>query len=163
MRNSLPRPNRLALGALLTVALAMGSVPLNNPRVRSLGELLKCQCGCPYTVSSCDMQNCHFAEPVREELLKMVESGMTEKQILDVFEKRYGKLILTRPPAEGFYLLGWVMPFVGLGLGLTVIVLLLQRYMSRRQATAAAAGPVQETPELSRYREQIEKDLSDLE
>jgi cytochrome c-type biogenesis protein CcmH/NrfF len=107
------------------------------------------------------MQNCHFAEPARAELLKMVESGMTEKQILDVFEKRYGKLILTRPPAEGFYLLGWVMPFAGLGLGLTFILLLLQRYLNRRRA--ALSGAAAESAELARYRERIERDLSRFE
>jgi cytochrome c-type biogenesis protein CcmH len=163
MRSSLLWPIRPVLAASFAVALAIASVPLNNPRVRALGELLKCQCGCPYTVSSCDMRNCHFADPVRAELLKMVEAGMSEKEILGVFETRHGKHILTRPPAEGFYLIGWVMPFAGLGLGLTLIVLLLQRYLKRRQTAPALPGAAPESPELARYREKIEKDLAGLE
>jgi cytochrome c-type biogenesis protein CcmH/NrfF len=113
------------------------------------------------------MQNCHSAGPLREELLKMVEAGVGDDQILATFEKEYGKIILRKPPAEGFYLLGWVMPFIGLGGGLALVWFVLQRYMAQRPATAAgtstAAGTEPDSPELARYRERIEKDLNDMD
>jgi cytochrome c-type biogenesis protein CcmH/NrfF len=160
--------NKLALVALLSGVLLTGSVPLQNPRVRSVGELLSCQCGCGSSVTSCNMMNCHSAGPLREELLKMVEAGVGDDQILAAFEKEYGKIILRKPPAEGFYLISWVMPFIGLGGGLALIWFVLQRYMAKRPATAAAgtsaeAGAAPDSPELARYRERIEKDLSDMD
>jgi len=160
--------NKLALVALLSGVLLTGSVPLQNPRVRSIGELLSCQCGCGASLSSCNMQNCHSAGPLREHLLQMVEAGIGDDQILATFEKEYGKIILRKPPAEGFYLLGWVMPFIGLGGGLALVWFMLQRYMAKRPTTAAAgasagAGVEPDSPELTRYRERIEKDLSDMD
>ena len=148
-------------GVLLT-----GSVPLQNPHVRSLGELLSCQCGCGSSVTSCNMQNCHSSGPLRERLLQMVEAGVGDDQILVTFEKEYGKIILRKPPAEGFYLLSWLMPFVGLAGGLAFVGLVLQRYMAKRPAAAGTASEVAvqpDSPELARYRERIEKDLADMD
>ena len=100
----------------------------------------------------------------RKELLKLVESGMSEQAILDVFVGKHGKVILRKPPAEGFYLVGWIMPFVGVAGGLALIWLVLQQYLSRRPAAATngTATPAA-NPELDRYRDKIEKDLADLE
>lgn len=61
------------------------------------------------------------------------------------------------PPAGGFNLLAWVMPFVANTLGLGVIWMFIRRF--RRPAAAPVAGP----ESLNRYREHIEKDLSKLD
>jgi cytochrome c-type biogenesis protein CcmH/NrfF len=152
--------SRLLLGLLLWAGFAQSSVPLNNPRVRQLGLLLKCQCGCPYTVSDCDMTACHFAEPARERLLKSVEAGKSEKEILDGFVSEYGLKVLTRPPAEGFYLVGWIMPFAGVAGGLGLVGLLLQRYLrSRNNASSREAS----TDTVDKYRNQIDQGLGDIE
>lgn len=146
-------------GVLLT-----GSVPLANPRVRSVADQLSCQCGCGASVRTCDMPNCHSAGPLREHILKMVEAGASDDQILATFEKEYGKIILRKPPAEGFYLISWVMPFIGLGGGLAFVWFMLQRIMARRPAAAQPGAPSEpDSPELARYRERIEKDLSDMD
>ena len=167
MRNSQRLRNKLALVALLSGVLLTGSVPLQNPRVRSIGELLSCQCGCGSSVTSCNMMNCHSAGPLREQVLKMVEAGVSDDQILATFEKEYGKIILRKPPTEGFYLISWVMPFFALGGGLAIVWFVLQRIMAKRPAMATGtsldAGVEPDSPELARYRERIEKDLSDMD
>jgi cytochrome c-type biogenesis protein CcmH/NrfF len=157
--------SKLFLVFLLTVALLQSAVPLADARVRKLGELLKCQCGCGASITECNMINCHFADPVREELLKLVESGMSEQAILDAFVEKHGKIILRKPPTEGFYLVGWIMPFVGVAGGLALVWIILQQYLSRRPAAVVSAGgaPPADSPELARYRDRIEKDLADLE
>lgn len=169
MPRNLRLRNRILLAFLLTATIAQSSVPLQNPKVRQVGELLRCQCGCNYSVSSCQMQNCHFADPAREKLLTMVEAGMSEEQILASFEKEYGKVILQRPPVEGFYLVGWIMPFAGLALGGALVAFIIMRYLKRRPVPLAATGTgalngdVSDDPELRKYRDQIEKELADLE
>jgi cytochrome c-type biogenesis protein CcmH len=163
MPNSLPFRSRLALAVLLSAALLTGSVPLQNSRVRALGEMLTCQCGCNYSIASCTMQGCHFADPARARLLEMVEAGMTDEQILAAFERQYGKAILRQPPAEGFYLISWIMPFAGLLAGLALLWLILRRYLGRRPAPASASAAAAESPELARYRERIEKDMADMD
>jgi cytochrome c-type biogenesis protein CcmH/NrfF len=168
MRNKVRLRNKLALVALLSCVLLTGSVPMQNPRVRSVGELLTCQCGCNYSVASCNMQSCHFADPMRVRLLQMVEAGVSDDQILATLEKEYGKIILRKPPAEGFYLISWIMPFAGLGGGLAFVWFILQRYKAKPAITAVAgtspgSGAEPDSPELARYRERIEKDLSDMD
>jgi cytochrome c-type biogenesis protein CcmH/NrfF len=153
----------------MSAVLLTGSVPLENPRVRSIGELLSCQCGCGSSVTSCNMMNCHSSGPLRERVLKMVEAGVSDDQILATLEQEYGKIILRKPPAQGFYLISWIMPFIGLGGGLAVVWFVLQRILARRPVAAAAggistdAGAEPDSPELARYRERIEKEMSDLD
>lgn len=154
---------RVLLAVVLAFALAHGATPLTNQRVRQLGEMLHCMCGCNSSVTSCNMINCHFADPVRQRLLTLVEQGASDKDIFAEMESVYGKAILRQPPAEGFYLMSWVMPFAGLAAGLALILFLIRFYFSRRPATAAAGTAETESPELARYRDRIEKDLADLD
>ena len=157
-----PWRGRVLLTALLAFSLAHGATPLTNQRVRQLGEMLHCMCGCNSSVTSCNMINCHFADPVRHRLLTLVEQGAEDKDIFAEMEKTYGKAILRQPPSEGFYLMSWVMPFAGLAAGLTLILLLIRYYFGRRLATAGA-GVEENSPELAKYKERIEKDLADLD
>jgi cytochrome c-type biogenesis protein CcmH/NrfF len=154
---------KLLLVGLLAFALAHGATPLTNQRVRQLGEMLHCMCGCNSSVTSCNMMNCHFADPVRHRLLTLVEQGATDKDIFAEMETTYGKAILRQPPAEGFYLMSWVMPFAGLAVGLAVIVFLIRFYFGRRPAVAGAAPGAETSPELAQYKERIEKDLANLD
>jgi cytochrome c-type biogenesis protein CcmH len=157
--------NKILLAVLLTFSVAQSTVPLTNERVRRLGDQLHCKCGCQASVTGCNMLNCHFSDPVRIKLLAMVEAGKSDQEVFDAMVAEYGKDILARPPAEGFYLLSYVMPYVGLGAGLAFLYWLLTRYVKRRPAAAGPAGaaPEAESPELARYKERIERDLSDLE
>lgn len=153
---------KVLLVGLLAFALAHGATPLTNQRVRQLGEMLHCMCGCNSSVTSCNMINCHFADPVRQRLLTLVEQGASDKDIFAEMESVYGKAILRQPPARGFYLMSWVMPYAGLAAGLALILLLIRFYFRRRPA-AQAAGAAAEPPELARYKERIEKDLAGLD
>jgi cytochrome c-type biogenesis protein CcmH/NrfF len=155
---------KLLLALALTAALVQGTVPLTNERVRRLGDMLQCKCGCFASITGCNMINCHFSDPVRLQLLQMVEQGKSDDMIFAEMVRVYGKEIMMKPPAEGFYLLSWVMPFASLAAGLGLIYWLLSRW-KRRAATAA--GPDGDAPaesaDLARYKDRIEKDLDDLE
>jgi cytochrome c-type biogenesis protein CcmH/NrfF len=126
-------------------------------RTRMIGEKLKCQCGCNYSVGSCNMLNCHFKTPVDEQIRAGLVAGESEETIIAKLKEKYGAVILGAPPAEGFNLVGWVMPFVALLVGLIAVRYLLVRWR-RPRPSAAVPGPVAD-----RFREQIEKDLADLE
>lgn len=145
--------------ALGVIALAQSGSPLTNPEVRRIGDMLLCLCGCGSTVTTCDMQHCHFSEPAREKLLTMVNAGMGEKQILDAFVKEYGVRILVKPPAEGFNLVGWIMPFVAIAAGLAIVWLLIQRF----RKPLASREPAVEAAALAQYQERIDRDLEKLD
>jgi cytochrome c-type biogenesis protein CcmH/NrfF len=163
MQNRLPLRSKLILALVLGVSLAQSTVPLTNERVRRLGDQLLCKCGCQASITGCNMLNCHFSDPVRTELLKMVDANKSDKEIFDALVGEYGKDILLKPPSEGFYLLSWITPFAGIAAGLGVIWLFIRRFMRREAAVEAAGAAPPDSPELTRYREQIEKELEDLE
>jgi cytochrome c-type biogenesis protein CcmH/NrfF len=152
----------LILFALVAASLAQtGSTPLTNADVRRVGETLRCMCGCSYTVTSCNMLNCSGAERARAMLLDLVEKGLSDDEIRAEFVKVYGRVVLTKPPSDGFNLVGWVMPFFAAGAGLAFVFWLIARLY--RRAPAAPLAAAVESEELKRYREQIEKDLSKLD
>ena len=61
------------------------------------------------------------------------------------------------PPAEGFNMLGWIMPFAGIALGLMAIFLYWKRFHPVGSRTAAA--PVID----EKYRQRIEAEMADLD
>ena len=63
---------------------------------------------------------------VREKLAE----GWTRQQILDYFAERYGG-VLAEPPKEGFALLAWVLPSVGI-VGAGTVLYFVIRAMRRR-------------------------------
>jgi cytochrome c-type biogenesis protein CcmH len=153
---------KACLLVLLTAVLLLGqgANPLENARVRRLGDLLLCKCGCGSSLTSCNMLHCHFSEPARMELAKMVDAGMTDQAIFDAFVEKYGPDILLRPPAKGFNLVGYAMPFAAILAGLAIVWWLMKRL---RRPLATSSGPDLDAAALARYRERIEKDLEKLD
>jgi len=152
----------LVLFALVAASLAQtGSTPLTNADVRRVGETVRCMCGCSYTVTSCNMLNCSGVEPARAKLLELVQKGLSDDDVRGEFVKIYGRVVLTKPPSDGFNLVGWLMPFAVTGAGLALVIWLISHLY--RRTPAVDAGPGLESDELKRYREQIEKDLSKLD
>lgn len=158
----LRKRSRLLAPLLLGAAVMHAAVPLTNERVRKLGQSLKCKCGCNASITDCNMINCHFSDPVRLKLLAMVDEGSkSDREIIDAIAAEYGRDILLSPPSEGFYALGWTMPYVGLAAGAGALGLVLKSYLKKRPAGADAAP--QPSAELDRYRDRIDKDLSGME
>jgi cytochrome c-type biogenesis protein CcmH/NrfF len=48
------------------------------------------------------------------------------------FRKQYGEKILSAPTTQGFNLLAWTMPFIALLAGGGIIVLVMDRWRTRR-------------------------------
>jgi cytochrome c-type biogenesis protein CcmH len=151
--------NRLLLILVAGLCLAQSSSDLLTPAIRRVGDKLACLCGsCNNTVATCSMLGCHYSAPARERIAKLQAEGKTDDQILDDFVTREGKRALASPPAEGFNLLGWIMPFAALGAGFVVIYWFMRRY----RPSAAPATPVDHAA-LRRYQEEIDRDLAKLE
>jgi cytochrome c-type biogenesis protein CcmH len=141
--------------AAALLLLGQGGNPLENPRVRRLGDQLVCLCGCGSSVTQCNMLHCEFSEPARQKLLRMVNAGMTDSEILAAFVKEYGQRVLMKPPSEGFNLLGWLMPFIALAAGLALVWWLIRRF----RAPLAAAGPEPDPALMAR----IEKETDEMD
>lgn len=153
----------LLLVLLVGVSLAQNSDSSVTPVVERVGSKLACLCGgCRNTVANCPMLACHYAVPARERINQLSAQGKSDDEIIRAFVRESGIQALAVPPATGFNSLVWIMPWVAIALGLLAIVWFVRRYTSRRTQTADAAPEIDEQV-LNRYRENIEKDLSNLD
>ena len=133
---------KASLWAALLLPLAGQTVSTGDAehaRLRAIGEKLKCQCGCAYTVGSCNMLNCHFREQAYADIRPDLKTGASDTSILAKMKEKYGTVVLAAPPAEGFSLVGWTMPFLAILVGLIAIRFILVRL--RRPKPVVALVP----------------------
>jgi cytochrome c-type biogenesis protein CcmH/NrfF len=149
----------VALLLLAAMSLAQVTSEYVTPDIRRVGSRLACLCGsCKNSVGDCPMLACHYASPAREKIQRMQAEGKSDQEIVDHFVADEGIRALVVPPAEGFNLLAWVMPFAMIGIGLAAIWWFIKRY-----AKPATASPDLDPRLLERYQAAIDKDLSKLD
>jgi len=144
----------------LIAAAAFAQTASEKPStdVRRVGMRLKCKCGCGDSVASCSMLECGFSKPAKERIARMQAVGMSDKQIIDAFVRDYGPDIYLSPPSA----FGWMVPYAAVGFGLLVIWLFIKKYRRPKPLTDLGTMEIDD-PELAKYKDQIEKDLANLE
>ncbi len=157
-------PRRKLLGLALTIAAAIGPALFaqapatpNEDAFRRISDKLICQCGCNYGLTNCPHLQCPSAPTLRAKIREKLAAGQSEPQILEAMVAEFGPAILAAPPAEGFNLTAWVMPFVALALGLAFVYFVARRWHARRRATPA------DPYLLERYRTNLEREIKRLE
>jgi len=148
------------LALTLALGAAFGQTAAEKPSsdVRRVGARLACKCGCKDSVATCSMLDCGFSKPAKERIARMQAVGMSDEQIVQSFINDNGPDIFLAPPSA----LGWIVPYVAAGFGLMIVYIIIRRYYKPRPAAAGAALEIDD-PALAKYRDQIEKDLADLE
>ncbi len=150
------RPAALVL-ALAVVATAAAQERYNTDDYREAARALVCQCGgCRALVHECAMDRCPSSEPIREEIAERVQAGESAEQVISRFRDRYGLHILAAPPATGFHLSAWVLPFAALFAGGIAAGFVLRRW--KRQSDDGASPAAVEVPEELAAR--IERDVA---
>ena len=163
----LPLTTKKVLGVALVVGLLLAALPLALPAqdapavdkeaFNRISDTLICQCGCNYGLRHCPHLQCPSAPVMRAAIQEKLAAGLSEPAIIEAMVAQFGPAALAAPPAEGFNLTAWVMPFVALLLGLWVAVIVVRRWRRRQPAPAAEPALV------DRYRSQIEAEMKHLE
>jgi cytochrome c-type biogenesis protein CcmH/NrfF len=148
----------LLLAVLAVAALAQTASEKPSIDVRRVGAHLACKCGCTDSVASCAMLECHFSKPAKEKIAQMQGVGMSDDQIIQSFVREYGAAIYLAPPNA----FGWIIPYSAVGVGLFVIYLFIKKYRKPKPLVELGAMEIDD-PELAKYKDQIEKDLANLE
>jgi len=140
---------------LLLGSLTFGQNSSRDETVSRITANLMCTCGCPHIIHQCG-DECSLAPQLEKEISELVISGRTEEEVYTIFEARYGMRVLAVPRAEGFNLLAWVMPFVGLLAGAVFIFRVINRLKPGDSNPNAEEVP----PEISeKYRKLIDREL----
>jgi len=142
-----PAPGSAAAGSSAAVE--------RDPEVEAIGRELRCPVcqGMPIGESPSET-----AQAMMKRVRELHAEGKSHQEILDYFVARYGEWVLLRPEARGFRLVVWVLPPVGLLLGLAAIFAYVRRNKGKpTEAPAPAAPSTSEDPYLERVREGLEK------
>jgi cytochrome c-type biogenesis protein CcmH len=146
----------IALAAVVAFAQTASEKP--NVDVRRVGARLACQCGCKDSVATCSMLECGFSKPAKERIAQMQGLSYTDKQIVDAFIRDNGSGIYLAEPNA----FGWIVPYSLVGVGLVIIWLFVKKY--RKPRPIPEIGPLQvDDPALEKYKDQIERDLANME
>lgn len=156
----------LVIGLVVGLSLSFATLLLSQerpsgPEFRAAGEALMCQCGCGATIATCAMERCHSAEPIREEIWDRLQKGESVTDIVETFKQRYGLIILSAPPASGFHLTAWIVPFVVLLVG-AIATRHVLRTWTRNGDHGSGLEPAVVTPISDVQRARIENELRDL-
>jgi len=144
----------LALAALAQTASEKPSVD-----VRRVGARIACQCGCKDSVATCSMLECHFSKPAKEKIAQMQSVGMSDDQIVQAFVREYGAGIYLAPPNA----FGWIIPYFLAAVGMVIVIMYLKsKYRKPKPITDLGAVEIDD-PELAKYKDQIERDLANLD
>jgi cytochrome c-type biogenesis protein CcmH len=113
---------------------------------------------CPICNTTLDQSSSPAARQIENFIARRIEAGDSKDEIKDKLVAVYGPRILAAPPKEGFDLLAWLLPFVGLVGGALVLGLLAWRWSRRREprGPSAALSPALERrvdEELARFDE----------
>jgi cytochrome c-type biogenesis protein CcmH len=120
-----------------------GATPLVTQLQRDeLERGLKCACPCKLDVFTCrttDFQ-CGISPAMHSDVVRLIDGGYSADEIIAAFTTVYGERVLMAPVKEGFNIAGYVVPFLTVGIGATMLVALLRRWQRETQAAAPAVA-----------------------
>jgi len=120
--------NAFILAAVVLFAALTAFAAASKPTLKSIGEGLICQCGCAQTVYGCNHFECASRAEMNALIEKEIAAGKDETTILQDFVKQYGVQVLASPPAKGFTLAVWILPGLGLIVGLAVLIAFVRHW-----------------------------------
>lgn len=146
LRSNLLRRGFQVMALGLATILLMGAG--DEARFQKLGHQMMCACGCRQILLECNHVGCAYSDRMRDELQTALTRGDSDDLVLQAFVQKYGPTVLAAPPAAGFNLVAWVMPFAVFFAATGFAVLVVLRWKQR----APSAAPAPDSPELEAMR-----------
>ena len=118
----------LVLLTFLLAASTLRAGTARRPTLEAIGNEVQCTCGCVAPLNQCPHLDCAQKAEMQAFIKKEIAEGKDETAILQDLSLRYGVQVLTAPPAHGFNLAVWILPAVGLLVGLGIVVVFVRRW-----------------------------------
>ena len=130
--------------AIIFATMLLALVPVagaqQTDRAKSIGQRLKCVCGCNEVLTACNHVGCTYSYKMLSELDDRVARGDSDGVIVQSFIQEYGQEVLVDPPKKGFTSLVWIAPILLPILAFFLIWEMVRRWR-HRAALAPAGGP----------------------
>ena len=139
----------------------------NDPFIIGIESRLACTCGCTLDVYTCRTTDftCGTSPAMHREVVRFVQQGQSDEEIIGAFVAQYGETVLMAPPKSGFNIVGYVLPGLGIfGVGAAMLWMFLGR--SRSDGVLAPVGTVAGFTDQNISAEDaalLEKELGDLD
>jgi len=160
-----PPPSQDSVGRLWAPSMLQERAPTSarddDSLVQALEHKIRCTCGCNLDVFTCRTTDftCATSPAMHRLVLARLDSGKTPDQVIASFVTQYGESVLMQPPKKGFDLLAYVMPFVGLVIGLGIVGALMRRWIRSRPVESPPQPGVPEPHASSEDQERLKREL----
>jgi cytochrome c-type biogenesis protein CcmH len=116
---------------LLTIpTLSFAAYSVNSEEFRHIIGQLDMQGHADHELSTCSVKKVYY-----EEVVDMLNDGQSEKDIIGSYVNEYGQAALRTPGHDFAGILAWVMPAVGLVVGVFVITIWMKKITLNRSQT----------------------------
>jgi cytochrome c-type biogenesis protein CcmH len=133
----------ILLGVFYLAPLAHAAQIPAESAVEEQARVLAAELRCPVCQNlSVGDSPSEMAQQMRAYILDELRKGRTPDEIRSYFVSKYGDWVLLAPPARGFSLLLWVLPYVALAIGLALVFLVLRRWAKKSRPAPQAVDPV---------------------
>ena len=122
------------LAALTLVASAAAS------EERPTLEELENEIICPTCHTTLALSNAPVAERMRQFIRDRIAAGDTKSEIKDRLVAEFGEGVLAAPPREGFNLLAWLLPLVGIAVAAVLVGFLVWRWRAAGRGRDVRGG-----------------------
>lgn len=121
-------------------AASAGAATAPKPTLDRVGNQVYCQCGCVTTLNHCPHlpSQCQSRAAMQSVILSGIRQGKDDKGILADLVDQYGVRVLASPPSSGFNFAVWLLPGLGLLIGLVIVLILVRRWRRRVMSDRAA-------------------------
>jgi cytochrome c-type biogenesis protein CcmH len=123
---------KVGIAGLLFAALLAASVvragAASPPTLAAIGNEVQCLCGCNAPLNGCPHLDCAEKAEMQAYIKQEIAAGKDETAILQDLVQKYGVHVLSSPPPHGFNLSVWILPGLGLLVGLALVVVIVRRW-----------------------------------
>lgn len=111
-------------------------------------------------LEACETQACDdWRELIREKLA----AGWSDQEIVDYFADVYGERVRATPTTRDLSLAVWILPVVGVVVGVGYLAVLLRRWLAK--GTVPEGAPISPTPDGAEaeddYRARLEREIQE--